>query len=452
MRIKFLTVIASVFVLLLTITSCLGSEDEYEYSTDDTIWAFALDTIYGVNYKFTIDQVNRKIFNIDSVPFSADTIINKILITTFSTVSGSEYFMTGDTAFHWKNDSLDLSNTMSGLKGVPMLIKVYAPDALHHREYEIEVRRHQQDPDSLVWGKTITSFSKKDFAGKQKSAVWKESLVILTSNTAAYVSTVPEGKSFESKNISGLPSNIKLSSLTSYKDMLYIVAEDGKVFSSEDVVLWKESSLSGNVITLLTCFPNAIAGIVSDGGVYKFATTDADATEWAKTGKNVPEHFPLEEISSTVFKSNTGLWKSMLVGKTTTGDRSTVPWFSFDGENWADLATTSDYHLPAMEQPSIIHYNNKLYAFGGKFKGFYSSDDGLVWKPVTKKVKFPKEFNERGFYSMAIDSSYHIWMVWSKGTWTEEYTDEDEELVSTTHPHSDEVWRGRINKLGFDIK
>lgn len=56
MRIKFLSVIVSFFLVSFAVTSCLDTE-EIEYSPDATIHAFALDTIHGVNYKFTIDQL-----------------------------------------------------------------------------------------------------------------------------------------------------------------------------------------------------------------------------------------------------------------------------------------------------------------------------------------------------------------------------------------------------------
>ena len=49
MRIKFLSVIVSFFLVSFAVTSCLDTE-EIEYSPDATIHAFALDTVHGVNY------------------------------------------------------------------------------------------------------------------------------------------------------------------------------------------------------------------------------------------------------------------------------------------------------------------------------------------------------------------------------------------------------------------
>ena len=92
----------------------------------------------------------------------------------------------------------------------------------------------------------------------------------------------------------------------------------------------------------------------------------------------------------------------------------------------------------------MIHYNNKLYAFGGDaqhkgsidaFSKFYvSEDNGISWTAIKKKIMFPKDFNSlynqaEGNYSCIVDNQNFIWIMWS---------------------HSNEVWRGRINKLGFD--
>ena len=77
------------FMVSFVITSCLDNDNEVNYSPDATIRAFELDTIgYGVNYKFTIDQVSCLIYNVDSLPVNADTIINSILIKTLTTASG----------------------------------------------------------------------------------------------------------------------------------------------------------------------------------------------------------------------------------------------------------------------------------------------------------------------------------------------------------------------------
>ena len=93
---------------------------------------------------------------------------------------------------------------------------------------------------------------------------------------------------------------------------------------------------------------------------------------------------------------------------------------------------------------SMIRYNGVLYVFGGAgqhkgsiapFSTFYQSkDDGITWSVANKKMIFPEEFGAlyeqaKGNYSCIVDDQHFIWVMWSR---------------------TGEVWRGRINKLGFD--
>ena len=165
MKIKFLSVILCSFATAIIVSSCLSSDEKnIEYSSDDTIHAFAIDTIYGENYAFTIDNANNKIYNVDSLPVSSDTIINKVLIKTL-TVSG--YVTSADTLFNVA-DSLDLSKTMEK----PLELTVHSADGKYTRKYSVEVRRHKQDPDSLNWNKMTDSFSAGEITGTQKSVVF----------------------------------------------------------------------------------------------------------------------------------------------------------------------------------------------------------------------------------------------------------------------------------------
>ena len=92
---------------VLTLTSCLGdSDDEVIYPSDAAITSFTLgslkcytttsskgvDSTYttilkGSDYHFMIDQVNRTIYNLDSLPYGTD--IAHVLCTILSKSSSS---------------------------------------------------------------------------------------------------------------------------------------------------------------------------------------------------------------------------------------------------------------------------------------------------------------------------------------------------------------------------
>lgn len=468
MRTKSLSIIASFFILLLAITSCLDSDTEYEFSSDNTISAFALDTIYGVSYKFTIDQQKGLIYNIDSVPFSADTIINKILIKTF-TFGG--YLTAGETAekdtFFNYTDSLNFLDTMDE----PLVLRVRPEDGGEYKEYRIEVRRHLVNSDSLNWignAPFSESFSNGAVTADQKikTVALNDKLLVFVAEgnyTAPrlYVGSTQTDQWGSAVNLT--PNNLIISSILTYKDNLYMTSGDGKVFSSADGTSWTEVAGDGTAVSsLLTTFSNtengslvesSIAGIIKIESELYFAkgTFDADqklswttATPKQAVPVNTAEEyaFPTENITATKSaKTATGGQIAYLIGAATNTDPA-LPWFSKDGMSWASLPAQFDNNaLPSMSYPSIMYYGDKLYAFGDSFDSFYTSLNGFAWQTIKRNFLFPlndegeSRFKDRTNYSMTIDSDNYIWIVWGKGD-----------------GYTDEVWKGRLNRLGFIIQ
>ena len=143
------------FFVSIAISSCLDSDDNtIELSSDATVHAFALDTIYGKHYKFTIDQLHREIYNQDSLPVGADTIIDRILIDTFL-VSGWITAGLNDTVFV-QTDSVDLTGAVNNNDG--MKFKVHAPDLSTVREgIPSKSGDINRIPDSLVWDRMASA-------------------------------------------------------------------------------------------------------------------------------------------------------------------------------------------------------------------------------------------------------------------------------------------------------
>lgn len=507
MRIKFLSFTASFLVLLLAVTSCLNSDDDYELGSDDTITAFEIDKIYGVSYKFTIDQKKGRIFNMDSVPFSADTIINKILITKITTngyvTAGKEALQ--DTLFNTA-DSVNLLYTMDCYKGKPehkpLVLRVRSYDGAHIKAYDIEVRIHQADPDSLVWGGGDQLPYSRSFSGGTIKGNEDTKSVLLNNQVLVYTSA-PSGVVVYSQPASkpgigdawplaatDLPLDAKVSSIVNYNDVLYAVNEEEKAYKSLDGTSWSEvkstlvasESLEATypdvdwskytdthlpVTTLITTFgkedrdtgereEHSIAGIAhiaevtdteKEGKFFSSAAVDANGDLVWTLGDLVPQdEFPLSNLSATKsFKTTTGLQRVVAVGNkpSTSKATATIPWFSLDGLEWAAIDPSDNYALPLeISDPSIIYYNKQYYVFGSDFSKIYTSVDGRIWLETEEKFLFPvnKEtgtpiFENRAKYSMVIDNDNYIWLVWGDGVL-----------------YTDEVWKGRLNRLGFLIQ
>lgn len=448
MRIKFLSVIAGFFITSVVTTSCLDNESEISYSPDATIHAFELDPVYRVNYKFTIDQLKGEIYNVDSMPMHADTIIDRILIKKFVTASNIITIKSHDgkrDSLLNINDSLDFRKTMKD----PMKITVWAPDMQNKKEYKISVRVHLQDPDSLNWGKGPMAAS--PITGKQKMVILKDQILLFSENNEAiYTSAITDGHSWNNLPIAGMPANFKLSSLTSFAQRLYVVTQEGKVYkSNEQGTAWSEDSgLSQQKVTsLIAAFPTeyngvshesaGLVGIIEDGGTLKFNKTNASGSQWDQTpGSEVDAYFPIDLFSSASYLTKTGILNVALVGETKKGlenDTTTIVWTSDNGKAWYPLTIDSRKSCPKLEQPSIMSYNKGFYLFGKGFETFYRSSTLLEWTVLSEKFLFPQwsvaSKSATADYAMTIDKDNFIW------------------ITSGTPIGS--VWRGRLNKLGF---
>ena len=88
--------------------------------------------------------------------------------------------------------------------------------------------------------------------------------------------------------------------------------------------------------------------------------------------------------------------------------------------------------LSETDNPSFFYYDNAFLAFGGNFETIYTSEAGIAWYKANKKIFLPAEFKDRGNnYSTVVDKNNFIWVIWSNGG-------------------ANEVWRGRLNKFGFE--
>lgn len=450
MRIKFLSVIGSFLLISFAMSSCLGDEETIEYSPNALVQAFALDDVLGVNYAFTIDQLSGRIYNQDSLPVGSDTIIDRILIKTlttagFVTIRNAEN--TGDSIFSTA-DSVNLVNTMEilpdGTPGKPFRFKVWAPDGEHTKEYSLSVRVHQQQPDSLNWGKGPVATL--GISGKQKSIIFKNQILIYAaSSTSVYYATPFKGQlkngNWSSSKVNGLPST-DITSIVNFNNTLYAtISGNTKVYSSSDGINWGEAPAFGeNTVALIAPIGNLLTGIKTIENKDRFCTT-TDGSTWIEEGV-VPQDFPKNNMSAISFKNITGVSNIMVVGNIpeenrTANDTATVVWGYMIGQEWVPLSSESS-PCPLLTDPSILYYGDDFYIFGKDFKTFYKSRSGLVWNEVTSRFMFPIGFrDEPSLYSMVVDNENFIWITRSP----------DDKSGILTDPA--ETWRGRLNRLGF---
>lgn len=446
----------------LVLSSCLGSNDTtYELSKDCEILTFYLsnDSIEGLSdVVFTIDQVSGRIFNADSMPYG--TVIDEKVIcnmTLASTVMSCQAIQlaTGDTVI-WKSseDSLDFS------KPVKFINTLW--DGKTTKLYEAQINIHQVVPDSMVWsiyGEDIVNYSVKN-----------EKVIVVNNNDAdyyymyvepananngyaLYTSSVKNGKNWNSVTLTGLPAGkININQIAQFKDNLYTVSTDGVVYSSSNGIAWTEVAGTPKVKSILGALnvsddytssgrqASALATIVDNNGVLSFASMDVNGT-W-KEGVTVYDGFPVSGFGNVSFNSMYRERLMVVGGKDKNNSLINLTWATEDGVRWALLTDEEADLFDKREGISVAQYDGGFFMVGGidaagkATKEIYrSKDGGVTWALSDTLVVMPQAFAPRAYMSVCVDENNFMYLFGGK--------------VQQNTNVTDQIWRGRINRLGF---
>lgn len=476
MRIKFLSVIVSFLAISFAMSSCLDNDNTIEYGTDPTIQSFSINDINtdsiikngnyngtedttivikltGSDYPFTIDQLasgsykydngekdgiyTGMIFNKDSLPVG--TNIKKVVVN----MSLNGYILYYPKDINGK-DSLSMWNSTDSLDfSSPVYFSVYAQDpALQNspKIYQVKINVHQQYPDSLEWKQMPES--NFEVTGAQKAVLFNNNIFVYSAN-AAYQGNITSEKqiTWDELTLSGFPAQVP-TSLVVFNDNLYATINgSSEYYVSNNGKEWsKHSFTEGTIETLLGVSKNQLLAVAEkDGNKYSYIMSATG--EW-KQKEELPKDFPTTGVASVSYplKHNSTIEKTIILSNDPLADNdNAVCWgLLSNNEKWTQYSPNSEssYKCPRLDNLALIYYNNELYAFGGKgdnaFKAFYTSkDEGITWKEAISNISIPasfKEKNKNNDFSYIVDKDNFIWIMWS---------------------NSGEVWRGRINKLGF---
>lgn len=189
------------------------------------------DTISYADVPFTIDQINRKIYNKDSLPKDVD--ITRV-VASISADYAAVYYVKNNKDTIWTTaDSLDFS------KPVTFKVMTFNPTLNQFdfgASYEVSVNVHKLNPDSLVW----KHFENNKFANnivytKQKAVYTNESLYVFgetaDGSVKANKTSVKRGN-ISSWNEITLPAGTNIYSATAFNNNVYFVA-NGELYFLE---------------------------------------------------------------------------------------------------------------------------------------------------------------------------------------------------------------------------
>lgn len=455
MKLRILNIITCLFIVIFTATSCLDSDEEIrEFNPNASIISFSINnietkykatvngkdttliaTVYGSNYPFIIDQAQGLIYNVDSLPYG--TNVSKVVVN----INADGYvFIAAETDSIWEEtDSLNYEN--------PIQFKVMAYDGSFGRTYTSKVNVHKQDPEKMTWNKYQSNFSTE--IQEQKAVFYKNQIFVFAKQenqiavTTAYASN---GNVWEPLQTIDIPEKADYSSVIVWGDFLYILAES-QLYQSDNGIHWTKVQTEQKLNSL-------IAGIHSDTDkkligvtIDNLYTESVDGSNWTSFAP-IPSTFPTNSYYYATYplKTNENINRIVVMGQNQlVADTTNVIWSQLASEHeWFPLTMEDNPNsCPNLRNASMIFYNDQLYVFGGPGKNggsakafdyFYSSkDNGIGWEKVIKGATFPEEFNNlyaqsSGCYSCTIDNENYLWIMWGK---------------------TGDVWRGRINKLGF---
>ncbi len=476
MKDKIALLLLGIFVICFS--SCLGNDDESTYipSGDAQVYYFHLqnDSIPALDsVKFTIDQLNGKIYNPDSMPYG--TVIKEKVVCTFTTrgVAGIQVKQTAlaDTLSWWNTtDSLDFTR--------PVEFVVTPMDGIHKKPYTAWINIHTVNPDSMAWRRLAEGI----YPPVESADLYNKPVVMMSPDSTEYwmfATAIESGRntySLYKAPLSG-PADWRLE--TDHIAFPYdaSLGESAPVVRLDQMVWWNDTLIvpqqSGMAQTQLyksangkdwekvpladTPFIQTILGVVGMPGRDNYLCTVAltpsgqlafcrtpDLTTWEFEESEMPSGFPAGGNFASLSYENMYHPYLLLVGgrESQNGALLNTAWNTSDGLNWIKYESVLSPFDQPREGAMLTPYDGKFYLIGGTDAAgqttrsiVYSTDRGLSWKPVDDLKVFPADYNARSFASVHVDKENNLLLFGGR--------------ESASSAWLDEVWSGKINRLGF---
>lgn len=458
---RYILSLSLLFSAALMFTSCLSDDDNTSTTYNDAaITSFSLGTVNkyipvldsvgntvlkkstytGSSYKFEIDQVNGLIYNTDSLPYGTDL---KHILCTISTLNGGyvQYFSAkGDSTISYSSsDSIDFSS--------PRSFRVISNDGSTYRRYTIKVNAHTQQPNQFVWSKLSDNTVFASMQGMRLLILGDDILVLGNSDgaTSIYSSKLADGKVWNIKtpNVEIPFDADAFHNAVVCKDKIYLLSAH-HLFVSQDAQVWDivgttdiKQLIGASTAELYAInSQNQLVSSTDGGMTWQEELLDADASL-----------LPTDNISITTRRFDvTGNTEYVLLVGTRSpdiypNDTHAFVWSKNVGEKQAKWTmipqTQSKYYAPNMQGLTTFINADAVYAIGGADNGnrqsegftkfFQTRDGGITWKE-NKHYIYPAEFSSNTHFAVTSDIDDNIWLIGGG---------------------SGQVWRGRLNSIGW---
>ncbi len=461
--------LALLFSAGFVFASCLKDDArDITYYDDTAITAFTLgklslrvdsttkdgkkDSVYyrkldAKNYVFYIDQINKRVYNLDSLPYGVN---QKKIVGTFSTRNAGVVTLkslTSDSTAYYKNgqDSVDFTSERTFV--------VYSNSQKYSQKYTVDVRVHKQKPNDFKWNNLATVSA---FASLQGLRVANAGSMVLVfgstgSATVVYGSPIADGKSWAKLAPSFSPDANAWKNAVSFNGTAYVLS-GGRLWKSDDATSWTDLGVAASGMSRLLGASNAGLHLLgTDGQLYlaKVGTTQIASQALAASSGYLPQ----QDFNMVVWNHSASdkTEQVVLLGNRTearhAGDSAPVVWgkvFEYgqasSTQKWAYYnSLEAEPRLPRMSNLQVVAHGPVLLAVGGAGMGasssvqalkdvYVSADGGLSWR-TNRIYTMPTDIAKNTtHFAMGADKDNHIWLVCA-GT--------------------GKVWRVRKNSVGW---
>lgn len=448
MKRKFFAFIALI-TATLSLSSCLSSDETtVEYTHDTAITAFSLgsldrytktkagkDTLLkanvtGSDYKFYIDQAQRLIYNVDSLPCGVrDTAI----LATISSKNSSPILLMdinktdSVAAYYSSSDSINFSK--------PRFIRVYSSDYSAYAEYKVTVNVHKELPYEFKWHELAQNNSQLAAFSDLKAVACGDYIYVFgktTEGTKVLKSAINDGSAWSPIMMNESLNSDAYQSAVALEGKLYI-SDGGKVYASDDAATWTSVSKNADIKQLIGASSKNLYAYTATG----ISVSKDKGVSWEaeKLDKDA-DYLPTQNISMNVagVLSAKDVENVMLLG---TRDKAlkdtvattwlrTVDYANEDGQwNYLEIENNKSGKMPWLDQVITCAADTGFVALGSNGKWYKSQNAGLTWKQ-DKMVVQPAKFADEGRFAFCRDKQHYYWII-----------------------RNGYVWRGRFNIDGW---
>lgn len=393
---------------------------------DDTV-AYVREN--GYMYPMTIDQINNRIYNVDSLAYGSD--VRRVTCSVYG--SGTlfyGYYNNPDSMYYWSGlDSIDFTRDL--------YFGVMSTDKSYVRIYQVDVNVRKVFPDSLLW--SVPDTVGFPVLSGISTVVRNDSVYCFGTDTTGTMSVsyrhISEGSWNGANALTGLPAQGWQHRVSVCGGMFHTVS-DGSLYVSADGLNWSVEKTGIKSLMVSGGDYGVLWAVTQDSNIIK----SDDLTKW-DTVQSVAEQFP--DSSAIMFTyplaTNPNLSRSVLVGLSSDTLYASV-WTIMTGDKvWTrvDAPAKENLRLPAATGFSVIRYDGALFCTGRGFDGFrQSNDNGVTWYRCEKYAEDSSSWNRymqlpseligcNAGFDVVTDSKGYIWITTDDGR----------------------VWRGAIGRL-----